>query len=81
MTPRDARSLAVRLYSLLLSFFPDDFDAELRRDALETFVDLRRGARCRGRLAALRVTAHSLRHGVGAVVALGAEWWWLSPDP
>lgn len=69
MTPVERRSWAVRLYSTLLSFFPDEFDAELRRDTMETFVDLRRAARRRGPLASLRVTLRSLWRGLGAVLS------------
>lgn len=63
------RDLALGLYSFLLAFLPDDFDDELRRDAAEAFVDLRRAARRQGRIASLRVTVRSMWHGLGAVLA------------
>ncbi|MDA8018082.1 MAG: ABC transporter permease [Thermoanaerobaculia bacterium] len=69
MTSRESRNLSVRLYQWLVSFLPDDFDADLRRDTIETFVDIRRAARRRGRFASLRVTVGSLWHGAGAVLA------------
>ena len=69
MNPAERRSWAVRLYVALLSFFPDDADGELRRDAVETFADLRREARRRGPLVSLRVTLRSLWHGLGAVLS------------